>query len=206
MDDVSLRVVTDDDETPKKNQQIDPFVEVRFRLDPYEHYYLPDENRWLELLGYGTTWNKIFLRRDKDTVHNLKILLSATFVVDVAVENIQLQILQENMPGTGNYIPCHLNDDNIILGLHQAVKDCVVWIWVSKKTDMKMWSVLEHKIDDSTNKMERLWHKDILDDAMKWVEDNWLIFVTKKEISEIIGDILDYTLLVWWEGGEKEKF
>jgi hypothetical protein len=110
------------------------------------------------------------------------------------------------MPGTGNYIPYQHNDDNIILGWHQAVKDGVVWIWVSKKNEMNMWSVLEHKIDNSDNTKEKLWHKDILDDAMKLVEDNWLIFVTDNEISKIIGDILDYTLLVWLEGGEKENF
>jgi hypothetical protein len=69
-----------------------------------------------------------------------------------------------------------------------------------------MWGVLEHKIENSKNRMERLWHKDILDDAMKLVEVNWLIFVTKKENSEIISEILDYTLLVWIEGGEKENF
>jgi hypothetical protein len=71
---------------------------------------------------------------------------------------------------------------------------------------MKMWSVLEHKIDKSENKKDRLWHKDILDDAMKLVKDNWLIFVTDNENSEIIGDILDYTLLVWLEGGEKDNY
>jgi hypothetical protein len=42
-----------------------------------------------------------------------------------------------------------------------------------------------------------------MEDAMKVVEDNWLIYVSQN--LEIINDVLDYTLSVWLEGGEKEK-
>jgi hypothetical protein len=39
---------------------------------------------------------------------------------------------------------------------------------------------------------------------MLLVEDNWLKFVSTN--FEVIADILEYTLTVWLEGGEKEKF
>jgi hypothetical protein len=42
-----------------------------------------------------------------------------------------------------------------------------------------------------------------MEDTMKVVEDKWLIFVSQN--LEIIYEVLDYTLLVWFEGGEKEK-
>jgi hypothetical protein len=42
-----------------------------------------------------------------------------------------------------------------------------------------------------------------MEDTMKVVEDKWLIFVSQN--LEIIYEILDYTLSVWFEGGEKEK-
>jgi hypothetical protein len=68
---------------------------------------------------------------------------------------------------------------------------------------MQMWSVLDHKIAKSKSKEERLFNEDIMQDAVKVVEDKWLIYVSQN--LEIINDVLDYTLSVWLEGGEKEK-
>jgi hypothetical protein len=123
--------------------------------------------------------------------------------VDIAIENIQLRILKETIAGLNMYIPCTLEDDSTVLGLHHAVQDNRVWIWYSKKRDMQMWSVLDHKIAYSKNKEQRLFNKNIMEDTMKVVEDKWLIFVSQN--LEIIYEVLDYTLLVWFEGGEKEK-
>jgi hypothetical protein len=89
------------------------------------------------------------------------------------------------------------------LGLHHAVKENRVWIWYLKKVDMQMWSVLDHKIEQSMSKEERLLNKNIMEDAMMVVEDKWWVFVS--QYLEIINDVLDNTLLVWLEGGEKEK-
>jgi hypothetical protein len=68
---------------------------------------------------------------------------------------------------------------------------------------MQMWSVLDHKNEQSRSKEERLFNKNIMEDAMMVVEDKWLVFVS--QYLEIINKVLDYTLLVWLEGGEKEK-
>jgi hypothetical protein len=89
------------------------------------------------------------------------------------------------------------------LGLHHAVKENRVWIWYLKKVDMQMWSVLDHKIEQSMSKEERLLNKNIMEDAMMVVEDKWWVFVS--QYLEIINDVLDNTLVVWLEGGEKEK-
>jgi hypothetical protein len=118
--------------------------------------------------------------------------------VDIAIENIQLRILKETFAGSNRYIPCTLEDDSTVLGLHHAVKENRVWIWYSKKVDMQMWSVSKSK-----SKEERLFNEDIMEDVMKVVEDKWLIYVSQN--LEIINDVLDYTLSVWLEGGEKEK-
>jgi hypothetical protein len=42
-----------------------------------------------------------------------------------------------------------------------------------------------------------------MEDALMVVEDKWLVYVSQN--LEIIKDVLGYTLLVWLEGGEKEK-
>jgi hypothetical protein len=124
--------------------------------------------------------------------------------VDIAIENIQLRILEETFAGSNRYIPCTLKDDSTILGLHHVVKEKnKVWIWYSKKVDMQMWSVLDHKIEQSKCKEERLFNKNIIKDAMMVVDDKWLVFVS--QYLDIINDVLDYTLWVWLEGGEKEK-
>jgi hypothetical protein len=68
---------------------------------------------------------------------------------------------------------------------------------------MQMWSVLDHKIAYSKRKEQRLFNKNIMEDTMKVVEDKWLVFVS--QYLEIIYEVLDYTLSVWFEGGEKEK-
>jgi hypothetical protein len=68
---------------------------------------------------------------------------------------------------------------------------------------MQMWSVLDHEIAYSKSKEERLFNKNIMEDTMKVVEDKWLVFVSQN--LEIIYEVLDYTLSVWFEGGEKEK-
>jgi hypothetical protein len=65
------------------------------------------------------------------------------------------------------------------VGLHHAVKENKVWIWYSKKVDMQMWSVMDHKIEQSKSKEERLLNKNIMDDAMMVVEDKWLVFVSQ---------------------------
>jgi hypothetical protein len=123
--------------------------------------------------------------------------------VDIVIENIQLQILKETFAGSNRYIPCTLEDDSMVLGLHHAVKENRVWIWYSKKVDMQMWSVLDHKIAYSKSKEQRLFNKNIMEDTMKVVEDKWLVFVS--QYLEIIYEVLDYTLSVWLEGGKKEK-
>jgi hypothetical protein len=124
--------------------------------------------------------------------------------VDIAIENIQLRILKETFAGSNGYIPCTLEDDSTVLGLHHAVKEKnKVWIWYSKIVDMQMWSVLDHKIAYSKSKEQRLFNKNIMEDTMKVVENKWLVFVSQN--LEIIYEVLDYTLLVWFEGGEKEK-
>jgi hypothetical protein len=46
-------------------------------------------------------------------------------------------------------------------------------------------------------------NKNFMEDTMKVVEDKWLVFVS--QYLEIIYEVLDYTLSVWFEGGEKEK-
>jgi Zn-finger protein len=205
MDDESLRAVTPDHKNmPKKEKEIEPFVEVILDIEPFCSYYIPLDKRdmWKGLMDVWKC-NKIYLRRDRDTVRTLKILLSACFTVDIAIENIHLRILKETIAGSNNYFPCTLEDDNTVLGLHHAVKDNRVWIWYSKKRDMQMWSVLDHKIAYSKSKEETLFNENIMEDTMKVVEDKWLIFVSQN--LEIIYEVLDYTLLVWFEGGEKEK-
>jgi hypothetical protein len=95
------------------------------------------------------------------------------FTVDIAIENI--------------YIPCTLEDDSTVLGLHHVVKETRVWIWYSKKVDMHMWSVLDNKITKSNSKKERLFNEDIMEVTMKVVEDNWLIYVSQN--LEIINNV-----------------
>jgi hypothetical protein len=92
----------------------------------------------------------------------------------------------------------------MILGLHHAVKQNEVWIWVSKKIDMKMWHVLEYKIDHSETTQELKNNNIIMEKTMLLVEDKWLIFVM--ENLDIINDIFEFDYLVWLEGGEKEKY
>jgi hypothetical protein len=133
----------------------------------------------------------------------LKIILLACFTVDIAIENTELQILKEMFARSNRYIPCTLKDDSTVLDLHHAVKENRVWIWYSKKVDMQMWSVLDHKIEQRKGKEERMFHKNIMEDAMMIVEDKWLVFVSHQYL-EIINDVLDYTLSFWLEGGEKE--
>jgi hypothetical protein len=101
--------------------------------------------------------------------------------------------------GSDRYILCTLKDDSTVLGLHHVVKENRVWIWYSKKVDVQMWSVLDNKIEQSKSKEERLFNKDIMEDAMMVV----CFFVS--QYLEIFNDVLDYTLLVWLERGEKEK-
>jgi hypothetical protein len=203
MDESFLRVVTDDDDTPKK-KTIDPFLKVKFDVDPFCSY-CPSSGRWRwnELLGVNRC-NQIYLRRDKDTVRSLKIFISACFTVDIAVDNLKLRIVEETPAGSGKYVPHELNDDNTILGLHSAVKQNEVWIWVSKKIDMRMWHVLEYKIDHSETTEELKNNNIIMEKTMLLVEDKWLIFV--KDHLDIINDIFEFDLLVWLEGGGKEKY
>jgi hypothetical protein len=68
---------------------------------------------------------------------------------------------------------------------------------------MEMWSVLDHKIAYSESEEERLFNENIMEDALMVVEDKWLVFVS--QYLEIIYEVLDYTLSVWFKGGEKEK-
>jgi hypothetical protein len=89
------------------------------------------------------------------------------------------------------------------VGLHHAVKNNRAWIVYSKKWDMEMWSVLDHKIAYSESNEERLFNENIMEDALMVVEDKWLVYVSQN--LEIINDVLGYTLSVWLEGGEKEK-
>jgi hypothetical protein len=42
-----------------------------------------------------------------------------------------------------------------------------------------------------------------MEDALMVVEDKWLVYVSQN--LGIIYEVLDYTLSVWFEGGEKEK-
>jgi hypothetical protein len=123
--------------------------------------------------------------------------------VDIAIENIKLSILKETIPGSNNYLPWTLEDDDTVVGLHHAVKNNRAWIVYSKKRDMEMWSVLDHKIAYSESEEERLFNENIMEDALMVVEDKWLVFVS--QYLEIIYEVLDYTLSVWFEGGEKEK-
>jgi hypothetical protein len=62
---------------------------------------------------------------------------------------------------------------------------------------MKIWSVLDHKIEQSESKEQRLFNKNIMEDAIMVVEDKWLVFVSQN--LEIVHDVLDYTFvgLVW---------
>jgi hypothetical protein len=78
-----------------------------------------------------------------DTVETLKNFILACFILDVAVSNIKLRIVKESFAGSEAYRLWELNDDNAILGLHQAVRDNKLWIWVSKIVDIKMWHVLK---------------------------------------------------------------
>jgi hypothetical protein len=203
--DESIKAVTPDQNiTQEKGKEIEPFVEVILYIEQFCTYYIPLDKRdmWKVLMD---AWkcNKIYLRRDKDTVRTLKILLSACFTVDIAIENIKLSILKETIPGSNNYLPCTLEDDDTVVGLHHAVKNNRAWIVYSKKWDMEMWSVLDHKIAYSESKEERLFNENIMEDALMVVEDKWLVYVSQK--LEIINDVLGYTLSVWLEGGEKEK-
>jgi hypothetical protein len=197
----------DDEETAadcESRVTMEPCLEVRFRKDPYNPFYPGDRVMWRELFGGEGNDDILYLRREKDTVRTLKIVLSACFMVDVAADNIELRVLQENIPGSGYHFPVTLIEDDAVLGLHPAVKENMVWIWVSKKVDYDMWNFLEHKIDRSISRKERLDHEEIMIDTMLLVEDNWLKFVLRN--FEVITDILEYTLTVWLEGGEKEKF
>jgi hypothetical protein len=176
-------------------------VEIKLDVDPFCSYYPPrDRDAWKELRGRPRC-NKLYLRRDVDTVETLKIFISACFIVDVAVSNIKLRIVEETFAGSEEYRPWELNDDNAILGLHQAVKDNKLWIWVSKKVDMKMWHVLEYKVDNSIT-IEKLEHERILIEAIKEVEDKWLMFVSQN--LEKIKSVLEFTLWVWYAEGERE--
>jgi hypothetical protein len=116
------------------------------------YYILLDKRDMWKVLMDAWKCNKIYLQRDMDTVRTLKILLSACFTVEIAIENIKLSILKETIPGSNNYLPCTLEDDDTVVRLHHAVKDNRVWIWYSKKMDMQMWSILDHKIAYSKSK------------------------------------------------------
>jgi hypothetical protein len=88
--DESLRAVSPDHKiTPKKGKEIEPF-EVILDIKPFCLYDVPHNQRdmWKGLMNLGKC-NKLCMRRDKDTVRTLKILLSACFTVDIADENIQ---------------------------------------------------------------------------------------------------------------------
>jgi len=203
--DESIKAVTPEQKfRQEKGKEIEPFVEVILNIEQFCTYYIPLDKRdvWKVLMD---AWkcNKIYLRRDKDTVRTLKILLSACFTVDIAIENIKLSILKETIPGSNNYLPCTLEDDDTVVGLHHAVQNNRAWIVYSKKRDMEMWSVLDHKIAYSESEEERLFNENIMEDALMVVEDKWLVFVS--QYLEIIYEVLDYTLSVWFEGGEKEK-
>jgi hypothetical protein len=126
------------------------------------------------------------------------------FTVDIAVDNIKLRIVEETPAGSGKYVSYELEENNTILGLHHSVKQNEVWIWVSKKVDMKMWHVLEYKIDHSETTQELKKNNIIMEKTMLLVEDKWLTFVS--ENLEIINDIFEFDLLVWMKGGEKEKY
>jgi hypothetical protein len=96
---------------------------------------------------------------------------------------MRLTILKEKTPVKGNYSTFDLDDNDAVLGLHPAVEQNRVSIKLSKKVNMQMWRLLEHKIDESKSKEERQFHDQILDDAMRFVDDNWFIFVhNNKEI------------------------
>jgi hypothetical protein len=144
----------------KKGKEIEPFVEVILDIEQFCTYYIPlDKREMWKVLMDAWKVNKLYLRRDKDTVRTLKILLLACFTVDIAIENIKLSILKETIPGSNNYLPCRLEDDDTVVGLHHAVKDNRVWIVYSKKRDMEMWSVLDHKIAYSESEEERLFNE-----------------------------------------------
>jgi hypothetical protein len=171
----SLRVVMDDNETPEKKRRETAFVEIKLDVDPFSSYYPPrDRDAWKDLRGRPRC-NKMYLHREVDTVETLKFFISACFTVDIAVSNIKLRIVKETFAGSEAYRPWELNDDNEILGLHQAVRDNKLWIWVSKKVDMKMWHVLEYKVENSIT-IEKLEHERILIETIKEVEDKWLMF------------------------------
>jgi hypothetical protein len=91
-----------------------------------------------------------------------------------------LTILKEKLPGKGNYSTFDLDDDDVVLlGLHPAVEQNRVSIKLSKKVNMmQMWRFLGHKIDKSKTKEDREFHDQILDDAMRFVDDNWFISCT----------------------------
>jgi hypothetical protein len=125
MNDQLIFITQEDDEETAADCEsrvtMEPCLEVRFRMDPYNPYYPGDRVMWRELFG--------------DTVRTLKIVLSACFMVDVAADNIELRVLQENILGSGYHFPVTLIEDDAVLGLHPAVKENMVWIWVSKKVD-----------------------------------------------------------------------
>jgi hypothetical protein len=128
-----LRAVTPDHKNmPKKGKEIELFVEVILDIEPFCLYYVPRNRRdmWEGLMDMWKC-NKLYLRHDKDNVRTLKIILLACFTVDIAIENIQLQILQKTFAGSNRYIPCTLKDDSMpVLGLHHAVKEKNrVWIF-----------------------------------------------------------------------------
>jgi hypothetical protein len=88
MDDESLRAVTPDHKNmTKKEKEIEPFVKVILDIKPFCSYYVPHDRRnmWKGLMDVWKC-NKIYLQRDRDTVRTLKILLSACFTVDIAIE------------------------------------------------------------------------------------------------------------------------
>lgn len=185
----------------KKKEKKHSFVEINLDVDPFCSYYTPrDRDTWKELRGRHRC-NKLYLRRYVDTVETLKILISACFTIDVAVSNLRLRILEET--GSRSYRPWELDDDNAVLGVHHAVRNNKLWVWMSKKVDMEMWKVLEYKVDNSVA-IEKSENRKILEDAMEEVEDMWLFFVSRN--LEKIQSILEFTLWVWYTEGEKEKF
>jgi hypothetical protein len=92
--DESLKAVTPDHPKKNKGKEIEPFVEVILDIEPFCSYYVPHDRRdmWKGLMNVQKC-NKLYLWHDKDTVRTLKIILSACFTVDIAIENIELQIL-----------------------------------------------------------------------------------------------------------------
>jgi hypothetical protein len=187
----TLNIVTDDDNTPVKKNASDEllkwaweeeFVEIMVEMNPLMIMsYHPPTAEWENLCATGGTSKILYLRKDHDTVRDLKIFISAYCAIDIAVENMVLTMTKketkDHNDGSRKNISIKLSNDNQIVGLNEFVENGQLIIWVSKNCDMNLWDYWRYKVQNSEDEEERMMNKKSFDDTRMIVEDEWVDFV-----------------------------